>query len=257
MIGPATRLVFLAGDPIGHTKGYEEYAAAFAGAGIDAAYLPLHVPAGHFAEFLRGARQMRNLAGIVATIPHKQDAFAASRPDATARRAGAANLLRPCADGWEATNLDGIGFLVALREAGIAPAGRPVQVLGAGGAGRAVAMAIAEAAPAALAIADPDETRAGNLAATVAREFPSLPVTVGLGPSEVLVNCSPVGMGADTHLPLPAGLVPDRGAVYDIVNRPDTPLLLAAQARGCRIGHGRSMMLAQVGLLIRFLFAPA
>ena len=110
MIGPSTRLVFLAGDPIGHTKGYPEYAAAFAEAGIDAAYLPLHVPAGEFGAFLAGARHMRNLAGIVATIPHKQDAFAAARPNAAARRAGAANLLRPAPEGWEATNLDGIGM---------------------------------------------------------------------------------------------------------------------------------------------------
>ncbi len=256
MTGPATRLVFLAGDPIGHTKGYAEYAAALAEAGIDAAYLPLHVPAGEFAAFLAGARHMGNLAGIVATIPHKQDAFAAARPDEAARRAGAANLLRPAPHGWEATNLDGIGFLAALRATGIAVAGQRVQMLGAGGAGRAVAMAIAEEAPAAIAIHDPDTARADALREAVAREFPTVPVAVGLAPSDVLVNCSPVGMGADERLPLPERLIPEGGAVYDIVNRPDTPLLRAARARGCRVGHGRSMMLAQIDLLIRFLFGP-
>lgn len=254
MIGAATRLIFLAGDPIGHTRGYAEYAAALEAAGIDAAYLPLHVPTGGFAEFLQGARHIGNLAGIVATIPHKQAAFAASTPDAAARRAGAANLLRPRPDGWDSTNLDGIGFLTAVRGAGIAFAGRHVQMLGAGGAGRAVAMAIAEACPASLSIADPDAARAAALTDAVALEFPHLRVAAALDASEVLVNCSPVGMGSDDRLPLAATLIPDRGAVYDIINRADTPLLLAAQARGCVTDNGRSMMLAQIDLLIRFLF---
>jgi shikimate dehydrogenase len=256
VIGPRTRLVFLAGDPIGHTKGYAEYAAAFAQAGIDAVYLPLHVPAGGFADVLAGARQMRNLAGIVATIPHKQDAFAASRPDAAARLAGAANLLRPAGDGWESTNLDGTGFLAAARGAGIGFAGRRVQLLGAGGAGRAVAMAIAAQAPAALAIADPDAARADALAQAASRAFPALAVGVALGPAEVLVNCSPIGMGEDARLPLSESLVPERGAVLDIVNRADTPLLVAARARGCIVEHGRAMMLAQIDLLVGFLFGP-
>ncbi|MEO3475413.1 hypothetical protein AAFN86_26410 [Roseomonas sp. CAU 1739] len=256
MIGAATRLIVLAGDPISHTKGYAEYAAALEVAGIDAVYLPLHVPGGAFAEFLRGARQMRNLAGIVATIPHKQAAFAASSPDVAARRSGAANLLRPASQGWESTNLDGFGFLVALRDAGMVLAGRHVQMLGAGGAGRAVAMAIAEMGPASLAIADPDAARAAALVQAVAVEFPCLPVAAALGESEVLVNCSPIGMGQDDRLPLPAALIPDRGTVYDIVNRADTPLLVAARERGCIVEHGRSMMLAQIGLLIHFLFGP-
>jgi putative intracellular protease/amidase len=135
MVSGRTRLVFLAGDPIGHTRGYAEYAEAFAAAGLDAAYLPAAVPPEGFAAFLTGLRQMRNVAGVVATIPHKPAAFAASRPDAAARRAGAANLLRPGeGGGWESTMLDGAGFLAATRAAGIALAGRRVQMLGAGGA---------------------------------------------------------------------------------------------------------------------------
>jgi shikimate dehydrogenase len=252
-----TRLILLAGDPIGHTKGYAEYADALSQAGLDVAYLPAHVPAGQFAAFLAGARLLRNLAGIVATIPHKQEAFAASRPDAAARRAGSANLLRPTADGWESTMLDGAGFLAAADAAGIPLAGRAVQLLGAGGAGRAVAMAIAERSPRSLAIADPNAARAEALVAAVAREFPTVRVTAQLAPSETLVNCSPIGMGADTALPLPAALIPQGGAVHDIVNRPDTPLILAARARGCVTDYGRSMMLAQIALVLRFLFPHA
>jgi len=250
-----TRLVLLAGDPISHTRGYAEYAAAFAAAELNVAYLPAHVPAGRLADWLDGLRLTRNLAGVVCTIPHKQEAALLARCDDTARRAGAANLLRPNAEGgWDGTMLDGLGFLAACDGAGMTIAGARVQLLGAGGAGRAVAMALASRAPAALAIHDPNEARAASLASAVAREFPEVTVGAALEASDLLVNCSPVGTGDDWRLPLPAELIPAGGAVHDIVNRADTPLLVAARARGSSTLHGDAMMRAQIPLLIRFLF---
>lgn len=254
-VGAATRLVFLAGDPIAHTKGFSEDADMMTALRLDAAYLPMHVPAGRLAPFLDGLRHAQNLAGVVVTIPHKSEAFALGRPDGAARRAGAANLLRPAEDGgWEGSMVDGAGFLVAVAAAGMAIAGRCVQILGAGGAGRAVAMSVAEQAPAQLAIHDPDAARAASLVAGIRCAFPNARVAAELGTSEFLVNCSSVGMGNDAALPMPDGLIPAGGDVYDIVNRADTPLLVAARARGCRTDHGRSMMLAQIPLALRWFF---
>lgn len=252
-----TRLVFLAGDPIDHTKGYVEYSAAIAAAGIDAAYLPMHVPAGQLGDFLGGLRHARNVAGVVATIPHKREARAIAAPDRAARRAGSANLLRPSLDraGWECSLVDGAGFLAADDAAGIALEGKRVQVLGAGGAGRAVAMAIAERIPAMLVVHDPVPGLATALTDDVAREFPALAVACDLGPSDVLVNCSPAGMGSDQSMPLSKAFIPAGGGVYDIVNRADTPLLVAAAEMGCRTGNGYSMMMAQVRLVLDWFFA--
>ncbi|PWS37116.1 shikimate dehydrogenase [Falsiroseomonas bella] len=252
MISGRTRLILLAGDPIGHTKGYAEYAAAIAAAGHDCAYLPAHVPAGRLEDFLAGVVHLRNLAGVVCTIPHKQDAARIGRCDTAARRAGSANLLRPDgAGGWEASMVDGAGFLAAASAAGLPLARRRVQLLGAGGAGRAVAMAIAGEGPAALAIHDPDAVRAESLVGAVAAEFPGVPVQRHLGESEVLVNCSAIGMGSDDRLPCDAALIP--GFVYDVVNRADTPLMVAARARGAVADHGYSMMAAQIPLVLRWM----
>jgi shikimate dehydrogenase len=252
MISARTRLILLAGDPIGHTKGYAEYAAAIANAGQDCAYLPGHVPAGRLQDFLAGVVHLKNLAGVVCTVPHKQDAARIGRCDEAARRAGSANLLRPDGEGaWEASTVDGAGFLAAARDAGIPLTGRRVQLLGAGGAGRAVAMAIAGEAPASLAIHDPVAERAGALATALAAEYPRLTVACLLGPSEVLVNCSAVGMDRDETMPCDAALI--SGFVYDVVNRADTPLLRAARARGAVVDHGYSMMAAQVPLVLRWM----
>ena len=251
-----TRLVFLAGDPIDHAKGFAEYAEALAAAGLNAAYLPAHVPAGQFRAFLAGLRHVRNLAGVVATIPHKVEARAVGRPDEAARRAGSANLLRPAADreGWECSMVDGAGFLAAVEVAGMTVAGRRVQMLGAGGAGRAVAMALASRGPAGRAVPDPVADRADAVVADLRREFPNVSCAAALGQSELLVNCSPAGMGHDAGLPLPPALVPLGGDVYDIVNRADTPLLMEAARRGCRAEGGRSMVLAQIPLVLRWFF---
>lgn len=255
-IDGTTRLIAIVGDPTAHIKGFAEYAEAIAARGANAVYLAVHVRPEGLAAFLAGMREVRNLAGLVLTIPHKIAGLALATPDEAARRAGSANMLRPAATGWEAGNCDGAGFLAAARAAGIAFAGRRVQVLGAGGAGRAVAMAIAGEAPSRLCLHDLDETRARDLAMVVAGTFPGTTVETALDLSEILVNCTPVGMDRDTRLPCAPDLIPRGGAVFDIVNRPDTPLVLEARARGSIAEHGWSMMAAEIPLILDWMLGP-
>jgi shikimate dehydrogenase len=255
-IDGSTRIIAIVGDPTAHIKGFARYAEAIAARGANAVYLAMHVAPDGLAPFLAGMRAVRNLAGLVLTIPHKIAALAFATPDEAARRAGSANMLRPVAGGWQASNCDGAGFLAAARAAGIVFAGRRVQVLGAGGAGRAVAMAIAAEAPARLALHDCDAARAHDLALAVAATFPGMRAEAALEEAEVLVNCTPVGMDRDTRLPCPPDLVPRGGAVFDIANRPDTPLVLAARARGSVAEHGWSMMAAEIPLILDWMLGP-
>lgn len=251
-----TRIIGIVGDPTAHIKGFSEYEEAIAARGANAVYLALHVPPDGLVAFLEGARQVRNLAGLVLTIPHKIAGLAVATPDGTARRAGAANMLRPSADGWEAGNCDGAGFLAAVRAAGMTIAARQVQVLGAGGAGRAVAMAIAAERPGGIAVHDADRSRAEALVAALQEAHPGVPARASLGRSDMLVNCTPVGLERDTRLPCDSALIPRGGAVYDIVNRPDTPLVVAARALGCRAEHGWSMMAAEIPLILDWMLGP-
>ncbi len=249
-----TRLVVIVGHPTGHIKGFSEYEQAIAARRANALYISMQVAPADFRVFLDGIRRVETLAGLVLTIPHKVAGFhAATSHEETSRLTGAANMLRPSADGWLAANCDGPGFLHAAHAAGMRFAGETVQVLGAGGAGRAVAMAIAAENPAALSLHDTDAARAAALACDVAAGFPALACRTALGPSAVLVNCTPAGMGRDSSLPCDAGLIPEGGAVFDIVNRADTPLVLAARARGCRTEYGYAMMMAEVPLILDWL----
>lgn len=244
-----TRLIVIAGYPTGHIKGFAEYERAIAARGANALYLSMQVAPGNFPAFLDGIRRVETLAGLVLTIPHKLAGFrAASSHDATARLSGAANMLRPAPGGWHASNCDGPGFLDAARAASMAFAGRTVQLLGAGGAGRAIAMAIAGERPARLNLHDVDATRAEALAADIALAFPGLACGAVLAPSSLLVNCTPAGMWPRVDgCPWPDGVpFPAGAAVYDMVYRPArTRLMALAEAAGGRAVGGLGMLARQ------------
>jgi shikimate dehydrogenase len=253
-----TQLIVIAGYPTDHIQGFAEYEAAIAARGANALYLSMQVAPGRFAGFLDGARHVENLAGLVLTIPHKVAGFAAAAAhDEAAKLAGSANMLRPTGAGWHAGNCDGAGFVLAARAAGMTMRGQHVQLLGAGGAGRAVSMAIAAEAPAAIMVHDTDAARAAALVGDVMRHFPAVSAAVGLGDSSLLVNCTPAGMGQDETLPCDESLIPRDGMVFDIVNRVDTPLLRAAQACGCRTEYGYAMMVAEVPLILDWMLRDA
>ncbi len=64
---------------------------------------------------LASLRTIRNMAGVMITVPHKPLAAKSSvGASDRARVAGAANALRPVEGGWEADLLDGEGFAIGL-----------------------------------------------------------------------------------------------------------------------------------------------
>ena len=92
VVGAATRLFGVVSSNAMHSLSPVMHNAAFAAAGLDAAYVPLQ-PA-DFGDFLEFAAAM-GLEGASVTIPFKRDALnAAVRADASTRHVGAANTLR-------------------------------------------------------------------------------------------------------------------------------------------------------------------
>src|ERR1700736_3441471 len=139
-----TRLHLIVGDPVAQTKSPSGLTAEFAARGVNAICIPLHVVPADFDDVMRAAKRVRNIDGIVITVPHK---FAALRhcDEVTdrARLLGAVNVLHRVAAGrWRGDMTDGTAMVAALRRAGCEPAGRRALVVGAGGAGSAVALAL-------------------------------------------------------------------------------------------------------------------
>ena len=76
MIGGATRLVGLIGNPVEHSRSPAMQNAAFAARGLDWAYVPLLVDEGRVEDAVRGLVAL-GFAGANVTAPHKAAAAAA------------------------------------------------------------------------------------------------------------------------------------------------------------------------------------
>ena len=253
-----TRLYGLVGDPLTTAKSPELLNRLFIEQGADAVCVPFQVEADDLSAFVTGARVMKNLSGVLVTMPHKQRMMACVDDlHPTARQVGALNVIRCHDDGrWVGAIFDGLGCVLGMRWEGNDPANKSVLLIGAGGAGRAIAFAVASAGARSLAIFDVDEGRAEDLveavaAATECHTHVGAPDPHGY---EIVINATPVGMKPDDPMPVDPNRLEAGSTIVDIVNSPDpTALCRAARARGCRTQSGRPMHEGQAVHALRFL----
>lgn len=257
-LGGDTRLYVIVGDPIAQVGSPRLFNTAFRRLGARAVLVPAHVTAAGLHAFLAGLRELRNLGGIVITIPHKI-AFMehVDRVEANGRRVGAVNAVRCDADGtWTAENFDGEGCLLGLERAGHSVTDRSVLLVGAGGAGSAIAHSVADRRAARLRIYDTDASRLDRLIAGVRAAHPGRPVEAGRPEPEefdVVINATPLGMQPTDPYPVdPERLRPGSLVVDAILKPPVSPLLEAARTRGCTIQPGLEMLAGQVEAIVRF-----
>ena len=220
--------------------------------GLDGAYEMEAVRPEEIEGFLKGLGK-RGYAGANVTLPHKEAALAAAdRPDEAATAIGAANTLWLDANGLlHASNTDAYGFMTHL--AAEAPdwnkVSRPVMVLGAGGAARAILHGLLAAGASKILLAN----RTGGRAEALAQGFGSRVSVVpwearnrALAGCGLLVNATSLGMTGKPPLNLDLSALPKDATVADIVYSPlETPLLAAAKARGNRIVDGLGMLFHQ------------
>jgi shikimate dehydrogenase len=251
-----TRLFAIIGEPIAQVRSPEVFAALFADRGIDAVMVPMRVAPADLETALAGLAAIANLEGLIATVPHKIACARLARAlGPVAQLAGGANALRRHPQGgFEGEMFDGIGFVAALRAAGEEPAGKQVLVVGAGGVGSAIAAALLREGPARLTLVDVARERAQALAGRLQAAAGATAVEVAGAPEpegfEIVVNATPLGMGADDRLPLDPERVDRSALVADVIMKPPrTRLLERAAARGCRVLEGRHMLDRQAPLI--------
>jgi shikimate dehydrogenase len=217
--------------------------------GIEGGYVIEAVPPDEFGDFVQRL-SIRGFVGANVTIPHKERALALSAPDDRARAVGAANTLWYEGEKLRSTNTDVEGFISNLDSC--APGWDKADealVLGAGGSARAVVFGLVERGIKRVHLAN----RTADRAQALADQFgPSVhPVSweaiAGLLPQAgLLVNTTSLGMHGQPALELEIALLPQHAVVADLVYVPlETPLLLAAKARGLKTADGLGMLLHQ------------
>ena len=250
------------GDPVAHSASPQMHNAALAECGIAARYCRLNIRPEEFADALRMLAG-KGFIGVNCTIPHKAAALAAvDDADENARRSGGVNTIVFGADGkLRGFSTDGPGLARAVREQlGVELADMRVLVLGAGGgAGRAVAMHCASAGARGLTLINRSVEKLQPLHDAIAAFYPRESLAIApwedaalahaLDASDLIVNCSALGMRTDDASPISAALLSPRHLLYDtIYTAARTPLMRAADTAGARSANGLSMLLHQGAL---------
>ncbi len=239
------------GAPIAHSRSPRLFAHWLGAMGIAGHYIPLHIEPADFAQAVRALPRM-GFRGTNVTLPHKLAAFEiADHISGRARRIGAANTLTFREDGIHADNTDGYGFVENLRQSapGWSAADGPAVVLGAGGAARAVLDALIDAGAPEIRLTNRTRARAEALADAFGPKIRVIDwseAPEALAGTATVVNTTSLGMDGADPFDLDLSALPRAALVTDLVYTPlDTPMLIAARARGCRTVDGLGMLLHQ------------
>jgi 3-dehydroquinate dehydratase/shikimate dehydrogenase len=255
-INADTAIYAVIGDPVAHSLSPLIHNTAFRHLGLNAVYIPIRVPRGDLAGFLKEFDRLP-VHGYSVTIPHKEAALTVARDrEDAADWIGAANTLVRTDHGFAAHNTDYQAALDSLT-ANLPPApdgsmptlhSRAALLLGAGGVARAVAHVL-QRAGALLTVTNRTPERALKLKEEVGCRVCDWEARNSIS-CDLLVNCTSVGMhpNIDEMAIHPSFLKPGL-MVFDTVYTPETTLLIReARSRGCHVLTGVDMFVRQAAL---------
>jgi len=190
-------------------------------------------------------------SGFNVTMPHKQSIMTlCDTLDDTARAIGAVNTIVISDKRIEGRNTDVFGFIENLKQEqpGYDFKSRPVVVLGAGGAARAVVYGLLQEGVPEIRLSN----RTRKNAEILAHDFQRVTVihwddrADSCSEAGLLTNTTLLGMKGQPTLDMNLDRLPNDAVVCDIVYKPlQTPLLQDAKARGLATVTGICMLLHQ------------
>lgn len=198
----------------------------------------------------------KGVRGINLTIPHKVEVLRLLKDvDPQAARMGAVNTLLLEDGRYRGTNTDGYGIAQAVRETlGGELGSRPVILLGAGGAARAIAVqCLGDGCPEVwVGNRSPDrlqaflQTLGGALPQAMdrVRSF-ALGSPPRLKDPVWLINATALGLRAEDPPPFDVAHLPPGSGIYDTTYGVENALARAAQAAGLPYADGLSMLVWQ------------
>ena len=260
IVDGSTRIFAILGDPIGQVKSPAQVTASLRARSRNAILVPLHVTSNDFDDVVHALKAIRNLDGLVITVPHKFAAFQHCK-QATERASflQAVNVMRRSRSGaWEGDMCDGQGFVDAILRKGGVLAGKRAFLLGAGGAGTAIAYALLEAGVAELSIHDIDQTRQRELVQKLRQRFGDQVADAGTKPGEfdIIANATPAGMENLQDSPIDPDRLRPAMIIGDVVTASgETALIRAARSVGCICSTGHDMYRALQETMVDFLLS--
>jgi shikimate dehydrogenase len=249
-----TKRVVLIGHPVAHSLSGAMQQAAFDSLGIDARYELWDRPPIELADAI-GALRGDTFLGANVTIPHKERVVPlVDRVTEEGQATGAVNTITREGKRLIGHNTDVPGFKVALDKlVGKQKMPRQAVVLGAGGGARAVIYGLITEGFLRIVVFNRHLHRAEGLVRHFARsaahmDLRAMPwhesiIEAELAKTRVLVNATSIGLSSDES-PIPAELLPSDLLVQDLIYA-RTRLLREAEAAGCSVADGETMLLHQ------------
>lgn len=247
------------GQPVAGNPTQYMMEKCFARAGLDWRYLTLEVSPVDLVDAVRGMRALGFRGGNV-TMPHKETIIPyLDDLSEAARLIGAVNCVNRQGDQLIGENTDGKGFLQSLRET-VDPAGKRIEILGSGGAARAIAVEAALAGAAEITIVNRTEERGRALVDVLAEEmkvaakFEPLQGDHAVSPeADVLIQATSIGMfDGEARTPVDVSSLHKNLIVADVIfSPPQTQLLYDAARQGCKTVDGLGMLVHQALIAFR------
>jgi shikimate dehydrogenase len=262
MIDGHTEVLAHLGYPTHSFKAPMIYNPYFESIGVNAVVVPMGCRPETFPQVLRSLFTLENIRGALITMPHKVSVVGLlDEVTPKVRVAGACNAVKRTADGRLVGDMfDGEGFVRGLQRKGLELRGARALVVGCGGVGSAIAASLAGAGIGAIALYDVQPAAAETLAQRLKTHYPAIEVTTGVNDPAgmaLVVNATPLGMNANDPVPLDVSRLERDTFVGEVVMKSEvTPLLAAAQSRGCRVQVGTDMLFEMIPAYLEFFGFP-
>ncbi|MBT3445634.1 shikimate dehydrogenase [bacterium] len=255
MIHGNTRVYSVIGNPVKHSKSPDMHNAAFQSLGINGCYIPLE-PKSDELEIICNLIRSGTISGSNVTIPYKEDVMKyVDTLTEEASMIGSVNTMYSLNGSLVGDNTDGLGFKRSLfSDLGFDAINQSALIIGAGGASKAVTAKLCQAEIKTLGVLDIDVDKANELIdhinkfnyKTKVLLVDSKEINDFSRESNLIVNCTPIGMKQDDPLLVSPEVFSSNQYVYDLVYIPsETKLLKAAIAKGANVTNGIDMLAYQ------------
>lgn len=256
-----TKLTGLLGSPVSHSISPLMHNESFRLLGLDYVYLCFDVPEKDLKTAVEGLKIL-GVRGFNCTMPDKtRMCELADHLSPAAKMIGAVNTVVNDDGILTGHNTDGVGYIQALKEAGVDIQGKTITLLGAGGASSAIAVQAALDGAAKINIFNrrsrswahgqqlADSICAGTSCQAALYDLEDLTeLKKSLDESSILTNGTSVGMAPNADAcPIPdASLLHEGLVVSDIIYNPRTTKLMElGSAAGCQVLNGLYLLLFQ------------
>ena len=231
----------LLGEKLSHSKSPEIHADIMKSRGINGSYEIIEMPKETFAQDFHQLKTA-GYVGVNVTIPYKETVIPLlDEISPQAKYIGAVNTILFEEGKTKGFNTDYDGFLFLLQNNNIEIKGKEAIILGSGGASKTVIKVLLDHGIYDITIVSRTKQNFHGTYTVSYDYFKDIK-----GKSDILINCTPVGMYPNTEAsPIPREYV-NTGVIVDLIYNPKETLLLKyGRERGIKGVNGEEMLYRQ------------